>query len=200
MPRLRQAAKGELKDSLALSIYQRLFGDRDPVEKPGTATGTPGSWWTVLARTPHVLEHFVLGSRLFGGNRITLSPLLRELGQTRAGWLNGSRFVYSQHCKTSRAAGMSEAQVEAIKAWQVADCFDERERTVLAYVDHLVCQRGRAPDAVFEKLKLFLSDEEIIELTYITCCYDGYSVLSRALRLEFDDHDDPVVEIPAPDS
>ncbi|MFM8906312.1 MAG: hypothetical protein ACKOIZ_01655, partial [Actinomycetota bacterium] len=26
---------------------QIVFGDRDPVAQPGTATGTPGDWWTV---------------------------------------------------------------------------------------------------------------------------------------------------------
>jgi alkylhydroperoxidase family enzyme len=193
MPRLRPVPKSEVTDSLTLSIYERLFDGRDPVAQPGTATGTPGDWWTVLAQAPHVLEHFVLASRMYLGEKVTLSPQLRELGQTRAGWLNGSQFVYSQHCKMARGAGLTAAQVEGIAAWQVADCFDERQRTVLAYIDYLIGQRGRVPDAVFAKLKTYLSDVEIVELTYVTCCYDGYSVLTRALRLEFDDRDDPVI-------
>jgi alkylhydroperoxidase family enzyme len=197
MPRLRQVALAEVTDPLTLSVYQQLFGDRDPVAEPGTAMGAPGHWWTVLALTPHILQHFVQCSRMYMGEKMHLDPMLRELGQTRAGWLNGCQFVYSQHCKMSRAV-MSEAQIEAIRAWQVADCFDERQRTVLAYVDCLVCQRGRVPDEIFEQLKRHLSEEAIVELTYVTCCYDGYSVLTRALRLEFDDRDDPVVEVPAP--
>lgn len=200
MPRLRQVPRAEVDDPVTRSAYDTLFGDRDPVAQPGTAMGTPGDWWTVLALTPHVLGHFIALSRMYLGGGMRLDPLLRELGQTRAGWLNGCRFVYSQHCKMSRGAGMTEEQVAAIKAWQVADCFDERQRTVLAYVDYLVCQRGRVPNAVFDKLKGFLGEEEIIELTYVTCCYDGYSVLTRALRLEFDDHEDPVVEIAAPET
>jgi alkylhydroperoxidase family enzyme len=200
MPRLRAVPKSEVTDPLTLSIYERLFDGRDPVAQPGTATGTPGDWWTVLAQAPHILEHFVLASRMYLGEKMTLSPPLRELGQTRAGWLNGCQFVYSQHCKMSRGVGLTDLQVEAIQAWQVADCFDEEQRAVLAYVDALVTQRGRTPDAVFAKLKSFLSDVEIIELTYVTCCYDGYSVLTRALRLEFDDRDDPVVEVPAPET
>jgi AhpD family alkylhydroperoxidase len=187
-------------DPLVLAVYENLFGERDPVAQPGTAMGPPGHWWTVLAQTPHILEHFVMCSRMYLGSKMTLNPLLRELGQLRAGWLNGCQFVYSQHCKMGRSAGMTEEQVQAVKEWQVADCFDERQRTVLAYVDYLVSQRGRVPDAVFAKLKSLLSDVEIIELTYVTCCYDGYSVLTRALRIDFDDHDDPVVEIPAPEN
>jgi len=52
---------------------------------------------------------------------------------------------------------------------------------------------------VMDKLKSFLSDIEIMELTYITCLYDMHAVMARALRLEYDDRDDPIVEIPAPD-
>lgn len=200
MPRLRQVPKAEVSDPLVASIYARLFEGRDPVAQPGTATGTPGHWWTVLAQTPHVLEHFVLCSRMYMGEKMSLPPLLRELGQLRAGWLNGSQFVYSQHCKMARGTGMTEAQIQAIAEWQVADCFDDRQRTVLAYVDSLICQRGRLPDTLFARLKTHLSEVEIIELTYVTCCYDGYAVLTRALRLEYDDRDDPVVEIAAPEA
>ena len=44
-----------------------------------------------------------------------------------------------------------------------------------------------------------LSDEEILELTYITAMYDMHAVMSRALRLEYDDRDEPIVEIAAPE-
>jgi alkylhydroperoxidase family enzyme len=142
----------------------------------------------------------VLCSRMYMGPKMRLNGLLRELGQLRAGWLNNCQFVYSQHCKMGRNAGMSEAQIDAVKQWQNADCFDAPERAVLAYVDCLITQRGRVPDGIFDHLKSFLSDQEILELTYVTCCYDGYSVLTRALRLEYDDRDDPTVEISAPDS
>lgn len=200
MPRLRKVPRSEVTDPLVLAVYQNLFGERDPVAQPGTAMGPPGDWWTVLAQTPHILEHFVQCSRMYMGPRMTLDPALRELGQLRAGWLNGCQFVYSQHCKMGRSAGLTEEQVNAVKEWQAADCFDERQRAVLAYADYLVSQRGRVPDGIFAKLKSFLSDVEIIELTYITCCYDGYSVLTRALRIDFDDRDDPVVEIAAPEN
>ena len=200
MPRLRQVPRAALTDPTTLAAYNALFGDRDPVAEPGTAMGTPGDWWTVLALAPHVLEHFVLCSRMYLGDKMRLDPKHRELGQTRAGWLNGSQFVYSQHCKMSRKAGLSDAQIDAIKAWPVADCFDATERSVLAYVDSLVLQRGRVPDAVFETLKAHFTDEQIVELTYVVCCYDGYSVLTKALRLEFDDRDDPIVEVAAPKS
>ncbi|MES2723571.1 MAG: carboxymuconolactone decarboxylase family protein, partial [Pseudomonadota bacterium] len=83
--------------------------------------------------------------------------------------------------------------------WQVADCYSANERVVLAYADCLVLQGGRVADAVFAALRTFLDDEQILELTYITCLYDMHAVMSRALRLEFDDRDDPVVEVAPPE-
>jgi hypothetical protein len=52
---------------------------------------------------------------------------------------------------------------------------------------------------VFDALHAHLSDEEILELTYITMMYEMHAVISRALRLEYDDRADPIVEIAAPE-
>ena len=48
-------------------------------------------------------------------------------------------------------------------------------------------------------MKAELSDEEILELTYVTATYMMHAVMSRALRLEYDDVDDPVTEVPVPE-
>jgi len=198
MPRLRQVPRDEA-DDYARKLYTALFGDRDPVEQPGTATGTPGNWWTVFALVPDAFRHTTEGFRFYRSDKRKLDPVLRELGQTRAGYAVGSRFVYSQHMKAARFAGLSEEQVQAIAHWQVADCFTPLQRAVLAYADALVLQHGRVADGVFAALKAELSDEEILELTYVTATYMMHAVMSRALRLEYDDVDDPVTEVPAPE-
>ncbi|MDJ0919750.1 MAG: carboxymuconolactone decarboxylase family protein [Henriciella sp.] len=197
MPRLKQAGR-EADNAFANQVFDLLFGDRDPIAEPGTATGTPGNWWTVFNIVPDAFKHTTEGFQFYRAPDRKLDPKLRELGQTRAGFAVGSQFVFSQHCKASRDVGLSEAQIEAIPHWAVADCFSEIERAVLAYTDALVLQHGRVPDGVFSALKQHLSDEEILELTYITCTYMMHAVMSRALRLEYDDVDERVVEIAAP--
>jgi alkylhydroperoxidase family enzyme len=199
MPRLNQVSKADAEAPIVKSMYQRLFGDRDPVAEPGTATGTPGDWWTVFANSPDVLEHACRGFGLYASPERKLKPRLRELGQTRAGWLVGSQFVFSQHCKACRAYGFSEEKIEAIKSWSTSDLFDDTERLLLAYTDALVEGMGRVPDALFAQLREQLTDEQILEFTYITLMYSMHAVISVALRLEFDDREDPIVEIAAPD-
>jgi alkylhydroperoxidase family enzyme len=198
MPRLRQIPRSEVTSSTVLRSYDLLFGERDPVAEPGTSTGTPGNWWTVFANSPDVFEHAVRGFGLYRDPKRKLDPLLRELGQTRAGWTTGSQFVFSQHCKSLRGLGVSEEKIAAIPAWQVSDAFSKEERAVLAYADCLTLQAGRTPEPVFAALKAFLSDEQVLELTYVTCLYAMHAVMSRALRLEYDDRDESVVEIAAP--
>ena len=69
---------------------------------------------------------------------------------------------------------------------------------MLAWTDAIVADHGRADDAVFAVLKENLSDEQILDLTYIMAMYAMHATLSRALRLEYDDRDEPVREIAAP--
>src|ERR671914_210383 len=124
MPRLRQVSRDEATAPIVGAMYDFVFGpDRDPVAEPGTATGTPGDWWTTFALVPDV-------------------------------------------------------------------------RAVLAYTDALVLEGGRVPDGVFAALREHLTDEQILELTYITCLYEMHATMSRALRTEWDDRDEPVVEVP----
>jgi len=199
MPRLREVPLGEADEKVALPLYRQLFGSRDPVTDPGTATGTRGDWWSVFANSPDTLRHAAQGFAYYRSPQRKLDPVLRELGQTWAGWATGSQFVFSQHCKSLRGLGVSEDKIAALPVWQTSDVFDAKERLTLAYADRLVCHGGRVPDALFAQVKAAFSDEEVLELTYITCLYHMHAIMSRALRTEFDDRDDPIVEVAAPE-
>ena len=152
MPRLREVPRADA-DPIALSMYDMLFGQRDPVADPGTATGTPGNWWTVFALVPDCLKHALQGFQFYRDPKRILDPQLRELGQTRAGYVRGSQFVFSQHCKSCRSVGLTDEQISAIPHWSVSDGFTAAQRAVLAYTDALVLEGGRVPDPVFAALK-----------------------------------------------
>jgi alkylhydroperoxidase family enzyme len=198
MPRLNQVPRAEVSDDFTRGMYNFMFGDRDPVTEPGAVGGTTGDWWTVFAQSPAALRHAVRGFRLYR-EEVSIRADHRELGQIRAGWVVGSQFVFSQHCKACRSAGLSEEKIAAIPSWQTADCFDQTERLLLAYTDCLAGQQGRVPEQLFTALRQVFSDQEILEFTYTTTMYVMHAIMSRALRLEFDDRDDPVVEVKATD-
>src|SRR5689334_21439876 len=104
MPRLRQIPKAAAPPDIQ-QVYETVFGDRDPVAEPGTATGTPGNWWTVFALVPDVLRHAMAGFAVFNSPDRKLDAKLRELALLRAGWATGSQFVFSQHSKFALAVG-----------------------------------------------------------------------------------------------
>jgi alkylhydroperoxidase family enzyme len=194
MPRLDQVSRAEVTDDFTRKMYDFMFGDRDPVAEPGAVGGTIGDWWTVMAQSPAALRHAVRGFRLYR-EEVGIRADHRELGQIRAGWVVGSQFVFSQHCKACRSAGLSEEQIAAIPSWQTADCFDHTERLLLAYTDCLAGQQGRVPERLMTQLREVFSDKDILEFTYTTTMYVQHAIMSRALRLELDDRDEPVVEV-----
>lgn len=201
MPRIKQIPKDQATNNVR-KYYQALFGDRDPVAEPGTATGTPGNWWTVFATVPYIFDHATSHFGMFGmfaDKCISqLDPAIRELGIMRAGFTQASQFVYSQHCKAARRNGLSEEKIAAIPDWQVSDAYDAKERAVLAWADALILQGGRASDKLFDALHEHLSDEDILELTYHIMGYNLHAVCCKALRLEFDDVDERIKEVPTP--
>ncbi len=175
--------------------YDTVFGaGRDPVAQPGTPTGTPGDWWTAWGKVPGILNAF----SAYSYRNAPLDPALRELAIIRTGYVRQSQFVFSQHCKVGRKNGLAEAKIEAIPYWQVAEVFSPIERAVLAYVDGQMLENGRVHDKVFAILKAQLSEEDILVLTYLVNMYSLHATSTRALRLEFDNVRERVVEIPLP--
>ncbi len=172
------------------------------MKEPGTATGTPGNWWTVFALVPPVFDHATAQFGMFGmfaDKAVSkLSPSIREIALLRTGFAVGSQFVFSQHCKAARRNGVTEEQIAAIPSWSVSNAFSPLERAVLAYVDCLILERGRVPDGVFDALHKLMSDEDILELSYHTMGYNLHAVMCKALRLEFDDVPERIQEVPVP--
>jgi alkylhydroperoxidase family enzyme len=181
-----------------LATYTRFFGERDPVSQPGTSTGTPGNWWTVFALQPDIMAYFQAGGALMRSEKRIVTRYFIELGILRAAFNRQSKFVFSQHMKAGRAAGIPEHKMREVPVWSGSDAFDAKERALLAYIDEFTLGDGRVQDATFERLKQHFKDEEILELTYFTGLYQLYAMISRALRLEYDDIDERIVEVPAP--
>lgn len=201
MPLLRQVPLAEIEDEDVRAHFRRTFGDRDPVAEPGTATGTPGNWWTTFALAPDVLRNSAdfLGFAADAGSSLSIEPRYRELGILRQAWVSGCRFIYSQHCKFARDhAGLSAQKVAAVSHWQVSDLFSVVERALLAYADSLASEHGRVDPEVIAVLRQNLPDKAILEFAYITALYAAHASIVKSLRLEYDDVDDPVVDVPVP--
>ncbi len=197
MSRLRQVPKAEASPEVR-AIYQEFFGARDPVAEPGTATGTPGDYWTTFALVPDLMvqaRDCLLG--MLGPGR-QLDPQLRELAILRTGIVGDSRFEYSQHMKVARTVNIPEAKLAAIKGWTTSGLFSPAERAVMAATDELL-SRNLVEDATFAELQRHLSDPQILELFYAIGLWRMHGLITRALHLEYDtDTTERMQEVPAP--
>lgn len=187
MPKLRQVKRSDAGSPVVLAAYDFVFGDRCPVESPGTEDGTRGDWWTTYALVPEVLEHAIGGFLLYRRPTSTLDPRLRELAQLRVGVRAGSAFVERQHARAALASGLSESAVEAVRSGGVGPDLTPAMSAVLAYVDALVDGLGDVPADTDRQIAEHLADEEVLELTYIATLYLAHAVSAKALQLEDDD-------------
>lgn len=198
MPRIDPLPRSQARAD-ELAAYDAMFGEGvDPTtdETACSPTGTPGHYVSVWSHAPDVRQAMFA----FDWSKTTIDPALRELAMMRTGFLVGSRFVYSQHCKMARTAGVAEDKIAEVPSWPVSQIFSQTERALLAYVDCVVLQKGRVHDRIFDSLKQSLPESEILELTYFTTLYVSHSLHCRALRLEYDDVPDRIVEIPQPET
>ena len=195
--RLRPVPRAEAPAEVQ-EIYKEFFGDRDPVANPGTATGTPGDYWTTYALVPDILKmsRASLLAMLQPGRIV--EPRFRELAILRAAIVGDSRFEYSQHLKVARMVGISEDKLAAIKGWITSDQFDPAERAVMAAADEMV-GRNLIEDATFANLKRHFNDAQIMEIVYVVALWRMHGMIVRALHLEYDDDTTArMQEIPAP--
>lgn len=201
MPRLKPVPRDKA-DPRVIPVYDLVFGpDRDPVQSPGTATGSPGNFFTTWANAPAILEHFQTLMPKPGASEVPASqidPALRALAACRTGYVIQSTFVFSQNCKACRIAGVPEEKIQAVPCWTLSKLFTDAERAVLAYVDANVLERGRVHDQVIAELCKVMSEEQLIGLSFTINFYAMHGRSCRALRLEYDDVPERLVEIPAP--
>jgi alkylhydroperoxidase family enzyme len=202
MGRLRQVPRSETDDPVVNAMYDLLFGKGvDPVTegRMGTATGSEGDWWTTYALSPDIMEHAVAGFVLYRSPERLLDGVHRELAQSRIGWAVGSKFVYSQHVQALRGLHADPAKIRDLPSWQTSDAYTRSERAVMAYADAIALDGGRVSDELFAVLREEFSDEQIFELTYISAMYLQHAVVTRALRLEWDDRPEHVEEVDPPE-
>ncbi len=124
---------------------------------------------------------------LFTGIRqqSTLSSRLRELAILRIAVLNGAEYEFKAHVPFALREGVTQAQVDALKAGRAPGGLGEADEAALAYAEAMT-RTVRVPDAVFAAVRKHLGDREVLELTVTIA---GYNLVSRVLEALEIDHE-----------
>lgn len=111
---------------------------------------------------------------------------LRELAILRVASLSGAEYEWVQHVPMALHAGVRLDQVEALEADLLdAAVFDERERTVLAFVTEVVHDVG-CSDATYSRTAAFLSERELAELVLAVGFYMLVARVMETAQIDLD--------------
>ncbi|MBX3645894.1 MAG: carboxymuconolactone decarboxylase family protein [Rubrivivax sp.] len=114
-----------------------------------------------------------------------LDGALRELVILRVAVLNRAPYEFAQHAPVARAEGLSQAQIDAVQAWQASPLFDARARDVLAYADAMTLQ-VQVPQPLFDAVRAHFDARELVELTATVAAYNMVSRFLEALQIDIE--------------
>ncbi len=159
---------------LMKEVYQRL-------EDQGTQVL---NLHKVIAHCPWIGRNFIrLGNSILKGEE--LPAKLRELAILRVGNLLQAEYEVTKHVPLAMQAGVSQKQIDQLLSGSRALEFDDREKVILEYTDSLT-KDCKVDNATFAKLKGFLSDRAIVELTAVIGYYNMVCRVLVGLQIELE--------------
>jgi alkylhydroperoxidase family enzyme len=114
-----------------------------------------------------------------------LPARVRELAIMRIAVLNRADYEFQSHVPFALAAGLTQAQLDALEAGKLPDGLTATDRAVLAYADAMT-HEVRVPDDVFAAVRAAFPERQIVELT---ATIGGYNLVSRFLEALQVDHE-----------
>lgn len=116
-----------------------------------------------------------------------LEGALRELVIMRIAHLNRAPYEADQHAPIALREGLRQVQLDALAAAELpAGLFDARQTAVLAYADAMT-RSVQVPDEVFEAVRGYFDEAEVVELTATIAAYNMVSRFLEALQVHSED-------------
>lgn len=113
----------------------------------------------------------------------SLPPQLVELVFLRASQINGCAYCLDVHYRRARRAGVSQAQLDTLPAWDISPAFSERERAALQWTESLTrVYQDHVPDGVWDVVKAQFTEREIVDLSIAIVEINSWNRLMTAFR------------------
>ena len=137
-----------------------------------------------MVHAPKALTAFLAWGGYILSRRNSLSERDRELVILRVGYNCGSGYEFTQHTRIGLDAGLTEAEVEAIKAGPDDPSWSEAERAMLRATDDLT-RDFHVSDASWSALS-FLSDKQKMDLVMTVGQYTQVSMMLNSFGVQLD--------------
>jgi AhpD family alkylhydroperoxidase len=110
---------------------------------------------------------------------------LIHLLKMRASQINGCAYCIDMHSIDARALGETEQRLYALDAWRETPFFTDCERAALAWIEAItLVSETHVPDEVFEEVKRFFSEKEIMDLTLVATAINMWNRLAISTRAQ----------------
>ncbi len=83
-----------------------------------------------------------------------------------------------------RERGISEAKLQGLSGFEESDAFNPEERVVLRYADAITATPVEVPEQLFDDLKDYYDDQQIVELTSALAWENYRARFDHALGIE----------------
>jgi len=155
----------------------------------------------IMAHAPEALMGFAMHGRAIL-TQTSLDPCLRELVILAVAHSLGSAYELNEHERIAQEVGCARDKVKALRPDSVPS-----EREVLTMDEQLACAfarecitEGRPGEETFQRVRAFLSEQELVELVLTIAYYQGAALFISAFDIEVEssDFDDNVKLSPKP--
>ncbi len=116
---------------------------------------------------------------------LSFEPSFRLLMQTFASMTNGCHFCHDFRQTQAIKSELGTEKFEALTVYRSSNLFSLRERAALAYIEAATRDKC-VSDEIFDELKKYFSDVEIVELTWLNAAENYYNSLMIPLGIESD--------------
>lgn len=114
-----------------------------------------------------------------------LDPKLRQIAILRVGHICQSAYETFQHEKLAKIVGLTEAQIQATRDGISIEALDERQIAVLRFAEEMTTDI-KVSDATFQKVRAFLPEKQLTELTIITSFYSAICRFLETMEIEIE--------------
>jgi 4-carboxymuconolactone decarboxylase len=158
--------------------------EREAIEK-NAMNGQVFNIFKVLAHHPALVKRWTP----FAGHILSKQTLPfrdREMLILRIGWLNQAEYEFAQHELIAKRGGLSDADVENIKAGPKAKGLGEHEAALLQLADDLY-ENSVASDATWAALSKKYSTEQLMDAVFTVGQYNLVSWALNSFGVPLDD-------------
>ena len=147
--------------------------------------GKPANIFLTMANHEKLAKRWlVFGNHIL--SKSTLNPREREIAILRIGWLCQAGYEWGQHVVIGKAAGMSEEDIDNIKAGADAG-WSKHEALIIKATDELHSD-AFVSDETWVGLKETYSDQQMMDLVFTVGQYNMVSMALNSFGVQLDDY------------